>query len=1002
MNARMLRPLSAFALLALLAELAPASEVSTDDAARAAKAWVDRGYAMGKLPVGRTVSAVDEVEDPATGARLLVAKFEGGGFVVLSADDLVDPVLAFSETGDGIDRDENNPFWALLRGDIAAREAAAGVVRGADPVPAAGSPQAAPAAPTAAQRKWAALLGAEDATDENGARRHEETAASGVETISDIRVDSFVESRWNQKTYSNYSGDKNCYNYYTPNNYYCGCVATAIGQIMRYWQYPRTAVTANSYPCAVDGSAVTKTMMGGVYDWSKMPLKPYLSVPSDEECQAIGKLIYDVGVTVEMNWKSSGSSASIYSGVACLPIDFGYANAKAAQYDYGSSWDLAHFKKCVIPNMDARCPVGLSIKDSVHNYGHAVLADGYGYSGNDWYIHVNFGWGSRYSAYDAWYCPPDLKTTNGEYDTIHGCLFNVFPEKTGSIASGRILDTTGSPVSGATVSLSDGQTATSDANGIYAFIASAGTYTITAAKGSATASRSVTLGNTTGTTIITSSGSRGNYYSGTGSMGNLYDQDITLAVSKDTAPTISSATATDVSFTSAKIVVAVSDLGMGSSYADVSATVGGSTKTGRVNAAGGSATLSFTGLSDGTQHTATVTATGSNGLSATRTVTFTTSAYGPPTIGTVSVSDVTQTGAKVSVPVTSLGAGSSSVTVTIVVDGVERTATVSAAGGVATAVFSGLGAETSYTAAITATGSNGKSATASKAFTTASLVFTGWFDVRWTTQGWGSGAGWLTAAGQSAAGGRFAVPAGDASSLSGGLLALALPEGGQLRFTACEPSAAGGTVKVEGRLVPGRSRNPPEPPAGAIAGLSFTSSGYRGWNGSQWVSLSGATPSDSATDWVAAFDFTGSPAKVRYSVGGTVLAANGSAWIPLATAHTYVEGVGYAGGGSVGDFKATKSGGFDVPVLASPALDGVEPMELTGSKLTLRIDNAVSGAYYTVYASDSVSGPYRAVKSIRASASGIFPLPDIDTASDSRFFRVGVSDAAVPANTVAP
>ena len=107
-----------------------AAEVSTDDAARAAAAWVDRGYAMGKLPAGRAVAAVDEVEDPDTGARLLVAKFDGGGFVVLSADDLVDPVLAFSETGDGLDPDENNPFWSLLRGDIAAREAAAGVDRG--------------------------------------------------------------------------------------------------------------------------------------------------------------------------------------------------------------------------------------------------------------------------------------------------------------------------------------------------------------------------------------------------------------------------------------------------------------------------------------------------------------------------------------------------------------------------------------------------------------------------------------------------------------------------------------------------------------------------------------------------------------------------------------------------------------------------------------------------------------------------------------------------------
>ena len=131
--------------LLLLPAALLASVVSTDDAARAAKAWVDRGYAMGKLPAGREIAAVDEVEDPATGARLLVAKLEGGGFVVLSADDLVDPVLAFSETGDGLDLDENNPFWALLAGDIAAREAAAGVVRGGDPAPASGALQADPA-----------------------------------------------------------------------------------------------------------------------------------------------------------------------------------------------------------------------------------------------------------------------------------------------------------------------------------------------------------------------------------------------------------------------------------------------------------------------------------------------------------------------------------------------------------------------------------------------------------------------------------------------------------------------------------------------------------------------------------------------------------------------------------------------------------------------------------------------------------------------------------------
>ena len=90
-------------LLLLFPVLANAAEVSVADAATAARAWVDRGYAMGKLPAGRTVAGVDEIKDPATGAKLLVARFAGGGYVVLSADDLVDPVIAFSETGTGLD-----------------------------------------------------------------------------------------------------------------------------------------------------------------------------------------------------------------------------------------------------------------------------------------------------------------------------------------------------------------------------------------------------------------------------------------------------------------------------------------------------------------------------------------------------------------------------------------------------------------------------------------------------------------------------------------------------------------------------------------------------------------------------------------------------------------------------------------------------------------------------------------------------------------------------------
>lgn len=463
-----------FALLAALAPLfLPAAEVSSADAARAASAWVDRGYAMGKIPAGRTVAGADEVEDPATGARLRVVRFEGGGFVVLSADDLVDPVIAFSETGDGLDLDENNPFWALLRGDIAAREAAAGVERGAAAKAGAkrGTAKAA-GQPTAAQSRWAALL-----EDEKPRKRGPSAAPS------DLRVDSFVDSRWNQKTASAYSGTTDyCYNYYTPNHYHCGCVATAIGQMMRYFGKPTSSVAAATYPCEIDGTPTDMTMMGGTYDWSAMPAHPWESGTTENQRKAIGKLLYDVGVSVGMDWRSDGSGTQLYYGQNALREDFGYAQAVALLYqdfkDY-YPWSLERFKQVVVPCFDARTPVGLSI--SRPGGAHAVFADGYGYSGGDFFIHVNFGWGSSADATTAWYCPPDLATDGSHpYDTISDILCNIFPDRTGNIFSGRVLDGLGSPVAGATVSFSDGQTATSDAHGIYAFVAPSGLYSATA------------------------------------------------------------------------------------------------------------------------------------------------------------------------------------------------------------------------------------------------------------------------------------------------------------------------------------------------------------------------------------------------------------------------------------------------------------------------------------------------------------------------------------------
>ena len=92
------------------------------------------------------------------------------------------------------------------------------------------------------------------------------------------------------------------------------------------------------------------------------------------------------------------------------------------------------------PNLDAEYPVILGI---LGRTGHAVVADGYGYDASTriktLYHHVNMGWGGHE---DIWYNLPDI----GNYDTIPVCIYNIFPEGTGEIISGRVTDASGQPI----------------------------------------------------------------------------------------------------------------------------------------------------------------------------------------------------------------------------------------------------------------------------------------------------------------------------------------------------------------------------------------------------------------------------------------------------------------------------------------------------------------------------------------------------------------------------
>ena len=98
-------------------------------------------------------------------------------------------------------------------------------------------------------------------------------------------------------------------------------------------------------------------------------------------------------------------------------------------------------------------------------------------------------------------------------------------------------------------------------------------------------------------------------------------------------------------------------------------------------------------------------------------------------------------------------------------------------------------------------------------------------------------------------------------------------------------------------------------------------------------------------------------------------------------------------------------GGFVAPVLATLEGDGHAPLGFgkdssNNPTFEVTVKNAAKDAWYTVYASDTVDGTYKAVKSEPAPANGLMTLSiPAPSSKPTRFVRIGVSDAQVPENT---
>ena len=502
------------ALLAVFARQACARDISADEAAQAAAAWVRQGGAN----AAKTVSTTRDDE----GSMLYhVVQLAGGGTVVTSAESGVMPVIAFFG-GDAQTVSDGHPLWDILRADMSNRLARVNAVRQGE---SARKTRQATEPFAAEEAAWAALLG-KTIAPKRGTRA---AAIADGSNPSDLRRAPILVSTWDQVN--------GAANYYTPpydagdpENYPCGCVALAGAQIANFWQFPTEPVAQTTRTCWVDDVETNCTTIGGTYDWSNMPPLDFYSSPlSVVQRQAIGKLCYDFGVATQMNWgpDETGGSGTVSTMLAeAFTGVFGYANAMAYTHFDGNVIPDDLVEKAVLANLDAGCPVVLSLA------GHSVAADGYGYSASQLYTHLNFGWDGRA---DAWYNLPDVDDSAGTGYTssvLNQVVYNIFPSMTGELLTGRVLDGDGDPVVGATVIATSGSstaTATTDAKGIYALhVASDRVWTVVATDGQDAGSLTVEVGESSSAVFTrTAQGSIASY---SGMIGNSWGNDVTLGV----------------------------------------------------------------------------------------------------------------------------------------------------------------------------------------------------------------------------------------------------------------------------------------------------------------------------------------------------------------------------------------------------------------------------------------------------------------------------------------
>lgn len=236
-------------------------------------------------------------------------------------------------------------------------------------------------------------------------------ASNGVEPL--------IKTNW---------GQEDPYDFQCPvyQGLYCavGCVATAMAQVMKYWQYPESCGSLPRYYCnnirqyvpALPATTFDYSLMLNSYchwDWNTSEL--IQDTYTDAQAQEVAKISRYCGQSVNMGYHPDGSGAYTRDQRNAMVNTFGYRSS-ARYVQKGSSWSgytTTQWEAMMKTELDAGRPILYAGNDSGGGAGHAFICDGYNSEGK---FHYNFGW---YGTCDGWYVSTALNMVHRSGEECH-------------------------------------------------------------------------------------------------------------------------------------------------------------------------------------------------------------------------------------------------------------------------------------------------------------------------------------------------------------------------------------------------------------------------------------------------------------------------------------------------------------------------------------------------------------------------------------------------------